>query len=194
MNADYLWMLDDDHIFDIESRVHNEQDLAFEGYNSYSMPVKLVEHLENNPAIGVVGALYWQRGGACYPVIMQEKDGLPFFLHHSEVSYKMQKVDVTGGGCMMINMKVFDRIDAPWFAPEHEFGTDIQLCKQVRKAGYEIWCDTSLELGHLQKEKTIISSKNINIYTTQVQIRKSEIDNIQEKLKKEVKKVKRDIT
>ncbi len=148
--ADYIWMLDDDHIIGMG---------AGQGASdAYDLPIKLIKHLEDNPKIGVVGALYYQRGGDCWPVIMQEKDGLPFFLHHMEVAGKMQKVDVTGGGCMMIRTAVFDKIKEPWFAPEHEFGTDIQLCRRVREAGYEVWCDTSLEIGHLQKEKHLISS------------------------------------
>ncbi len=148
--SDYIWMLDDDHIFDIgRTSVPSE---------AYSLPAKLVRHLEERPEIGVVGALYYQRGAECYPVIMQEIDGQPFFLTHAEVSGRMQRLDVTGGGCMMIRASVFDRIAEPWFAPEHEYGTDIQLCKQVRAAGYEVWCDTSLELGHLVKEKAIVTS------------------------------------
>lgn len=149
--ADYIWMLDDDHILDIDKP--NKMD------NVYDLPLKLVKHLEDNPKIGVVGALYFQRGGDFDPVIMQESedDERPYFLAHSEISHRMQKVDVTGGGCMMIRASVFDKIDAPWFKPEHEWGTDIQLCKQVRKKGYEVWCDTSLEIGHLKNEKHLIT-------------------------------------
>ena len=154
-NADYIWMLDDDHIINIE-------DTRFQT-DEYSLPVKLVKHLEDRPEIGVVGALYYQRGGDCYPVIMQEiDDAKPFFLKHEEVSHRMQRVDITGGGCMMIRTSVFDKIDDPWFKPEHEWGTDIQLCKQVREAGYEVWCDTSLQIGHLKTDKELITSESIS--------------------------------
>lgn len=150
--ADYIWMLDDDHIFDTGS---NRMPTS-----AYDLPIKLAKHLEDNEKIGVVGALYYQRGAECYPVIMQEMDSKPFFLQHREVAGRMQKVDVTGGGCMMIRASIFDKIDQPWFAPEHTFGTDIQLCKQARDVGYEIWCDTSLEIGHLQKEQVVITGSN----------------------------------
>jgi hypothetical protein len=144
-------MLDDDHVLDIDTD------------SPYDLPVKLVQHLKDNPKIGVVGALYFQRGGDCDPVIMQESadDDRPYFLKHAEISNRMQKVDVTGGGCMMVRASVFDKIDQPWFKPEHEWGTDIQLCKQVREKGWEVWCDTSLEIGHLQKEKHLITSQSI---------------------------------
>jgi 2-polyprenyl-3-methyl-5-hydroxy-6-metoxy-1,4-benzoquinol methylase len=153
-NADYIWMLDDDHILDIGKNQTPS--------DSYDLPIKLVKHLEENEKIGIVGALYYQRGADCYPVIMQEKDGLPYFLTHAEISNRMQKVDVTGGGCMMIKTSIFDKIEEPWFDAEHEFGTDIQLAKQARNAGYEVWCDTSLEIGHLQKEKRLVTSETLN--------------------------------
>ena len=152
--ADYIWMLDDDHLMDIGKSQYPS--------DAYNLPVKLVKHLEENEKIGVVGALYYQRGGDCYPVIMQEiDDEKPYFLHHSEISNRMQKVDVTGGGCMMVRTSVFDKIDEPWFKPEHDWGTDIQLCKQVRKKGFEVWCDTSLEIGHLKCDKHLITSDSI---------------------------------
>lgn len=147
--ADYIWMLDDDHIID-QTRGRNPA--------AYDLPVKLVEHMEKDPKIGVVGALYYQRGDECYPVFMQEVDGQPYFMLHSEVTGGMQKVDVTGGGCIMLRASMFDKISEPWFAPEHEYGTDIQICKQARKAGYEVWCDTSLEIGHLLREKIIVNT------------------------------------
>jgi len=156
--ADYIWMLDDDHILNIDGSGGPS--------DAYDLPIKLVKHLENNPRIGVVGGLYYQRGGDCHPVFMQEKNGLPYFMDIGEVSGGLQKVDVTGGGCMMIRASIFDKIDSPWFAPEHEFGTDIQLAHQVRKAGYEVWIDTSCEIGHLQRERAVISSKNRSEFIT----------------------------
>jgi len=149
--ADYIWMLDDDHIIDIDETLTIN--------DAYSLPIKLAQHLEDNPKIGVVGALYYQRGGDHYPVVMQELNGNSFFIQHGEVSNRMQKVSVTGGGCMMIRASVFDKIDEPWFKPEHEFGTDIQLCRQVIEAGFEVWCDTSLHIGHLRNEKALVTQK-----------------------------------
>lgn len=156
MGADYIWMLDDDHIFDID-----DTRLATDAYD---LPIKLVKHLEERPEIGVVGALYYQRGGDYYPVIMQDTrdSDVPSFLTHEEVAGGMQKLAVTGGGCMMIRASVFDKISDPWFAPEHDYGTDIQLCKKIREVGLEVWCDTSLEVGHIKTDKELITSRNVN--------------------------------
>ena len=151
VDAEFIWMLDDDHIIDIDGGI--------EPTERYDILRRLIANMRANEKMGVCGALYWQRGGEYLPVIMQENpDGKPHFLHPSEVAGCLQKIDVTGGGGILIRTKVFDRGDEPWFAPEHEFGTDIQLCKQVRAAGWEVWCDTSIELGHLRSEREILHS------------------------------------
>lgn len=63
---------------------------------------------------------------------------------------------------MMIRMEIFDKIDSPWFMDEMAVsaGTDIQICEKVSKAGWEVWCDTSLEIGHIMTEREVITSKN----------------------------------
>jgi GT2 family glycosyltransferase len=153
-DCDYIFMLDDDHIIDIDKKIGPSP--------KYFFLNKLVNHLEGRPEIGIIGALYYQRGGNCDPVIMEEtKKGQYFFKTHQEVTGGMQKVAVTGGGCMLIRREVFDKIESPYFAPEFEYGTDIQICKKATEAGFEVWCDTSIEIGHLKTESEIITSKSL---------------------------------
>jgi len=153
-DCDYIFMLDDDHVIDISQ--------SLEPSENYEFLRKLIKHLEDNPKIGIAGALYFQRGGDCSPVIMSKRDDKYFFLTHAEVTGGMQKVDVTGGGCMLIRKEIFDKIESPWFEPESVgFGTDIQICKKTAEKGYEIWCDTSIEIGHVKTEREIITSANL---------------------------------
>jgi|TARA_Y100000310_G_scaffold71534_1_gene67381 2-polyprenyl-3-methyl-5-hydroxy-6-metoxy-1,4-benzoquinol methylase len=153
-DCDYTLMLDDDHIIDIDKNIGPAP--------NYNFLKKLINHLETRPEIGIVGALYFQRGGNCDPVIMEEtKKGQYFFKTHAEVTGGMQKVAVTGGGCMLLRKEIFDKIEPPYFAPEFEYGTDIQICKKATEAGYEVWCDTSIEIGHLKTESALITSKTI---------------------------------
>lgn len=153
-DCDYTLMLDDDHIIDIGKCIGPTE--------SYDFLTKLVNHMEENPKIGIVGALYYQRGGNCDPVIMEKLlEEQYFFKSHAEVTGGMQKVDVTGGGCMLLRKELFDKIEGPWFAPEFEYGTDIQICKKAEEVGFEIWCDTSIEIGHLKMEKELITSKSL---------------------------------
>lgn len=149
VNADWLLMLDDDMV--INSLVTTGPS------NAYDFLTTLIGHDKD-----VCGALYYQRGGHCEPVLMAqvpESKGYRF-LRDDEITHGLQRVDVAGGGCLLIKMRVFDKLQAPYFAPEHDYGTDIQLCRQATAAGFEVWADTSIELGHLKNERAIVTSRN----------------------------------
>ena len=149
----YLFMLDDDHIIDWqETNVAGAQ---------YDLLRTLVAHLDADASRGIVGALYYQRGGDCFPVVMKQgRDGGFHWLRDDEIQGQLQEVAVTGGGCMLINCKIFDKIDSPWFQPENELGTDIQICKKARESGFTVWCDTSIAIGHVLNKREIITPQN----------------------------------
>ena len=152
VGADYLLMLDDDHIFDTED--------TNEVSEKYGFVKKFVAHLEKDDSLGIVGGLYFHRGGECRPVLMEERDGDFFYLRDDQIKHDLQPVDVQGGGCMLIRMKVFDKIGASPFEPEFEYGTDFQVCMKAKKAGFNIASDTAIEIGHLKNARSIVTSAN----------------------------------
>jgi len=153
VGADYLWMLDDDHVLDWQQGPNFS--------TNYDIPTKLIQHLENDPEMGICGALYWQRGAECKPVLMKEgKEGGYYWMREDEIRRELQPVAVSGGGCIMIKTAIFDRIKAPWFEAELDMGTDIQICEKARRAGYTVYCDTSLQIGHVTSEPLIITPLN----------------------------------
>lgn len=145
--SDYILMLDDDHVIDHEGHL---------GPNDrYDFLRKLIDH--DKP---VIGALYYQRGGECHPVLMTKFGQGYRFLKEEEITGGLMEVDVQGGGCILMKAEIFDRIPSPWFEPELDFGTDIQICQKARDAGFSVWCDTSLELGHVLSARSVVTSKN----------------------------------
>ena len=70
---------------------------------------------------------------------------------------ELVEVDATGTGCLMINMDVFHKLPMPWFRfrqnPDPDYasavGEDVGFCYDLRKIGYKIYVDTSIECGHL---------------------------------------------
>ena len=153
LNCDYLLMLDDDHVIDIDNTV------AVSG--RYEFLRTLIQHIEDDPKKGIVGALYFHRGGSGMPVLMRKEGAAYSFMERSDISRRLQMVDVTGGGCMVINMEVFDKIPSPWFEPELDRGTDIQICNKVRDAGYTVWCDTSIDIGHIKATREVVKFSNV---------------------------------
>ena len=65
-DCDYLFMLDDDHVIDVEKTLGE----VGKGSPSYDFLGRLIQHLKDDPKKGIVGALYYQRGATCDPVIM----------------------------------------------------------------------------------------------------------------------------
>lgn len=149
-NADYLLMIDDDMIINPW--------LTTGPTDEYGFLAKLLAHDKD-----ICGVLYYQRTGGCLPVLMtQVASGGYRFLHEDEITHGLQRVDVAGGGCLLIKMRVFDRLQPPYFRPEFEYGTDIQLCQAAKAKGFEVWADTAIEFGHLRQEQTILTSRNRN--------------------------------
>ena len=72
-------------------------------------------------------------------------------------------VDYTGFGWVCIKNGVFEKLPYPWFAPKMQVfesgavqdmcGEDVSFCLDAIEAGYEIWCDPRIRVGH---EKTRI--------------------------------------
>ena len=151
--CDYLMFLDDDHVIDWETT---------SGPNSrYGMIETFLQHFDNDPELGIVGALYYHRGGDCRAVVMREgEQGGYYWLRDDEILGKYQEVDVQGGGCMMLRMSIFDKISSPWFEPEFDLGTDIQICKKAKDAGFKVACDTSITIGHVLSKREVVTADN----------------------------------
>ena len=74
-----------------------------------------------------------------------------------EISEELFKCESVGTGCILINMKVFDIIDRPYFWYEDTstqfisdfIGEDIWFCRQAERKGIEIWCDPTIKVGHI---------------------------------------------
>ncbi len=70
-------------------------------------------------------------------------------------------VDYTGFGWVLIKKGVFENLEYPWFAPKMQVfdsgevqdmcGEDVSFCLDAKEAGFEIWCDPKIRVGH---EKT----------------------------------------
>ena len=62
----------------------------------------------------------------------------------------LQKVDCTGMGGLMVNPKIFEKINKPYFiALSLDYGPDVSLCYKCKKAGIQAWVDTDVRCGHI---------------------------------------------
>jgi hypothetical protein len=86
--------------------------------------------------------------------------GEPFKVHHVPdeecFSGNLVSVDATGTGCMMIKLDIIKDMETPWFKVKSlwngkHIGEDMYFCFNARKAGKEVYVDTSIEVGHMTK-------------------------------------------
>ena len=141
-NSDYLLFVDDDMTLPpdtLEKLLARNKDVV--GVNSYSRCL---------PLSSTVGLLD-KNGEYLRPE------------HHTawecRVPKELFKCYFVGMGVGLIDMKVFEKIEKPYFEfityKKGEFkgmvkvGEDGAFCEKVKKAGMEIWCDGSIPIGHL---------------------------------------------
>lgn len=136
--SDYLFFVDDDMIFGkdtIERLISSNKEVI--GVNSYSRCL---------PPSSTVG-LMDKMGNYMHP------DKHPAIA--MRIPDELFKCYFVGTGVMLIDMKVFDKIEKPYFAFQSDengmiiHGEDGSFCEKVKKAGIEIWCDPTISIGHI---------------------------------------------
>jgi hypothetical protein len=109
----------------------------------------------------IVGALYRARGNhetqdTPYSVIkfLKGKEADVYkSVPEEDVPKTLFQCGAVGLGLTLIKMEVFDKLPFPYFrtteTPDQHSTEDIVFCQDAIKAGFEVWCDPTLSMGHL---------------------------------------------
>jgi GT2 family glycosyltransferase len=48
-------------------------------------------------------------------------------------------------------MEVFEKLEKPYFTLDESRPAmeDVVICEKAREAGYDIWCDPTIKIGHI---------------------------------------------
>jgi len=62
--------------------------------------------------------------------------------------------EAVGTGFMLIKTEVFKKMPHPWFFFSQDegkltCGEDVWFCRVAREAGFKIWCDSTIKVGHI---------------------------------------------
>lgn len=72
-----------------------------------------------------------------------------------EPNGELFECQAVGTGFMLIKMSVFDKLPTPWFFYEYDekgdmkTGSDMWFCNKAREAGFKVFCDLSVKVGHI---------------------------------------------
>ncbi len=71
------------------------------------------------------------------------------------------KVAGIATGCLMISRAVFEKLPFPWFSFA-EGTEDLYFCRLALAAGFNLWCDTSIECGHVGESEIRLVKRKTN--------------------------------
>lgn len=95
----------------------------------------------------IIGGLYYDRAPpfASRVQLLNERDAI-------NPSTPVLEVGWIGTGFLLIRRHVLEAIEPPWFSWDEAADSiheDVYFCLKAREAGFRVWGDTSLDVGHL---------------------------------------------
>jgi GT2 family glycosyltransferase len=129
---DYVLFIDDDMVIKPDSRLFTN----------------LIKHDKD-----ITVPLFFHRRQPYAPLIFKRKvrAGGAYTTFDNIMDYGKGLIRVDGAGCgvMLIKTEVFKKLDKPYFKHSDDVGEDLYFCNKAVNAGFKIYCDTSLEVGHI---------------------------------------------
>ncbi len=130
--SEYLFLTNDDHVYPPDTLT------------------RLLAHKKE-----IVSGIYLRRGLPFEPVIFSEQNtaGRVHPHYFKQGDNGLIPVKACGGGCLLIHRSVLEKIPQPWWnlgtIESDLISEDISFCKSVNAAGFQIWCDLSVRVGHI---------------------------------------------
>jgi hypothetical protein len=85
----------------------------------------------------------------CFYTKVQYEDGVPSLETPLQYGEGLLRIEGAGLACALIKRSAFEKIEKPYFFPFPNVGEDLTFCIKLQKAGIEMFCDTTLQFGHL---------------------------------------------
>jgi GT2 family glycosyltransferase len=96
----------------------------------------------------IVSALAFKRTEPHEPCIFNKCD-MEGSTHYFDYPKGLVEIQGVGMACCLIKREVIEKTPQPWFFPMPEYGEDLAFCIRAKQAGFSIWADTNLVVGHI---------------------------------------------
>ncbi len=99
----------------------------------------------------IIGALAFKREQPFEPCVYKKREDGNMY---SVFPKKMMDVDAIGSAGLLIKTDVLKKIEFPWFetgynSDKEHFSVDFDFCRKAKEAGFKIWCDPDISMGHI---------------------------------------------
>lgn len=140
MEADYVLWLDSDMVFPPDTLD------------------RMLKVMDEHPEVDVLSGLYFRRGAPFTPVLFNKldvgEDGNLQFEDQKDLPDELFEVAGCGFGCVLMRTEMLLDLAAAegggvWFTPLANAGEDCAFCIRARRNGYKVFCDPTIELGHM---------------------------------------------
>lgn len=127
-----------------------DSDMAFEP----DILERMLKTLEEND-LDVLAGLYYRRVPPYSPVLYEQLDiegEDVYYSEYAEIPDGLFEVAACGFGCVLMRAEVFLDVQSKFgqmFTPIGHCGEDVSFCWRVRQCGIKIWCDSTVQLGHV---------------------------------------------
>jgi hypothetical protein len=109
----------------------------------------------------------------CFYTKFEYKDGVPELEAPAQYGEGLLPIEGAGLACALIKRSAFEKIQQPYFFPLPNVGEDLTFCLKLKEAGVKMYCDTTLQFGHLGHTE-IFEKDFVEEYTKLVQAQKVE--------------------
>ena len=140
MDADYILWLDSDMVFRPDTLE------------------RMMTVLDEHPEIDVLSGLYFRRGQPFSPVLFKtlevNEQGTLDWSDYEELPDELFEIAGCGFGCVLMRTDMLLDIAGKegggrWFTPIADAGEDCAFCIRARREGYKIYCDPTVDCGHM---------------------------------------------
>jgi len=115
---------------------------------------QLCKRVIEDPERHIIGGVNFKRSEPYSPCVCYVDNSGGVWRPH-EWTPVIEEVDRIGFGCVIIDRRVFEAVEWPWFVndPHYESKTlgshDNYFCAKAQAAGFSVWCDYGLTSPHL---------------------------------------------
>ena len=119
---------------------------------------RMMAVLDEHPEIDVLSGLYFRRGQPFSPVLFKtlevNEQGTLDWSDYEELPNELFEIAGCGFGCVLMRTDMLLDIAGKegggrWFTPIADAGEDCAFCIRARREGYKIYCDPTVDCGHM---------------------------------------------